>query len=178
VAGNPETSTQTLHQNHQMMYTPPMKRATITLSDELEAELDAYLARQDAPPSLTAIVQAALQRYLDDKRTTQGAGDRPYPFPLTGDPSEVAEPTFEPAQPDRFAQPGRPGVPAWPVITAGGIAQAPRLGDLPQVLRTLPHLSEDDLGALADDLERSREDLAAAEHRAARDPWNDRGETS
>jgi hypothetical protein len=41
-----------------------MKRATITLPDDLEAELEAYLAQQKAPPSLTAVVQAALREYL------------------------------------------------------------------------------------------------------------------
>ncbi|MEE8524612.1 MAG: hypothetical protein V3T72_11830 [Thermoanaerobaculia bacterium] len=45
-----------------------MKRATITIPDELEVELDAYLASQDAAPSLAAVVQAALRRYLREKR--------------------------------------------------------------------------------------------------------------
>ena len=44
-----------------------MKRATITLTDELEKELDRYLKRQPAPPSLTAILQAALRFYLREQ---------------------------------------------------------------------------------------------------------------
>jgi metal-responsive CopG/Arc/MetJ family transcriptional regulator len=45
-----------------------MKRATITLPDDLEADLEAYLAAQDAAPSLTGLVEAALRRYLKEKR--------------------------------------------------------------------------------------------------------------
>ncbi|HEY6320640.1 MAG TPA: hypothetical protein VJA16_03660 [Thermoanaerobaculia bacterium] len=45
-----------------------MRRATITLPDDLEAELESYLAAQDAAPSLTRLVEAALRRYLHDQR--------------------------------------------------------------------------------------------------------------
>lgn len=45
-----------------------MRRATITLPDDLEAELDSYLATQDAAPSLTSLVEAAVRRYLHDRR--------------------------------------------------------------------------------------------------------------
>ena len=45
-----------------------MRRATITLPDDLEAELEAYLATQDAAPSLTSLVEAAVRRYLHDRR--------------------------------------------------------------------------------------------------------------
>jgi hypothetical protein len=41
-----------------------MRRVTITLPDDLEAELKSYLAVQDSAPSLTSLVQAALRRYL------------------------------------------------------------------------------------------------------------------
>lgn len=41
-----------------------MRRATVTLTDEIESALDAYRKAQDAPPSLTAITQAALREYL------------------------------------------------------------------------------------------------------------------
>ncbi len=41
-----------------------MKRATVTLTDELEASLEAYLDQQEAAPALTAVVQAALREYL------------------------------------------------------------------------------------------------------------------
>lgn len=44
-----------------------MRRATITIPDDLEDGLAAYLERQDAPPTLTSLVQAALRTYLSDR---------------------------------------------------------------------------------------------------------------
>ena len=44
-----------------------MKRATITLNDELERAVDAYLRDQEARPSLTAVVQTALRQYLSER---------------------------------------------------------------------------------------------------------------
>ena len=41
-----------------------MKRATITLPDELEQAVDRYCQAQEATPSLTAVVQVALRQYL------------------------------------------------------------------------------------------------------------------
>ncbi|MGF1471085.1 MAG: hypothetical protein ACFB50_04980 [Rubrobacteraceae bacterium] len=41
-----------------------MKRATITLSDELEKVLEDYQRSQDVPVPLTAVTQAALREYL------------------------------------------------------------------------------------------------------------------
>jgi hypothetical protein len=41
-----------------------MKRATITLADDLEGALDAYAKGQETPPVLTSVVQAALREYL------------------------------------------------------------------------------------------------------------------
>lgn len=41
-----------------------MRRATITLTDELEQAVDAYIESQSAPPTLTAVVQAALREFL------------------------------------------------------------------------------------------------------------------
>jgi metal-responsive CopG/Arc/MetJ family transcriptional regulator len=41
-----------------------MKRATVTINDELEASLDAYMGQQEVSPSLTAVVQTALREYL------------------------------------------------------------------------------------------------------------------
>ena len=45
-----------------------MKRATITIPDELEAELDAFLAEQEPRPSLTGVIQSALRAYLDERK--------------------------------------------------------------------------------------------------------------
>jgi hypothetical protein len=41
-----------------------MRRATITLTDELERAVEAYIEAQPAPPTLTAVVQAALRDFL------------------------------------------------------------------------------------------------------------------
>jgi hypothetical protein len=41
-----------------------MKRATITLTDELAAGVEEFVRAQDAPPAFTAIVQTALREYL------------------------------------------------------------------------------------------------------------------
>lgn len=41
-----------------------MKRATVTIDDELEPSLDAYMRQQEVVPALTAVVHAALKEYL------------------------------------------------------------------------------------------------------------------
>lgn len=41
-----------------------MKRATITLPDELEKVLEDYQSSQDVPVPLTTVTQAALREYL------------------------------------------------------------------------------------------------------------------
>ncbi|MBI3666301.1 MAG: hypothetical protein HY236_08770 [Acidobacteria bacterium] len=41
-----------------------MKRATITLPDDLDAALETYLREQEVSPALTAVVQIALREYL------------------------------------------------------------------------------------------------------------------
>jgi hypothetical protein len=43
-----------------------MRRATITLPDDLEVRVERFLEQQDPEPSLTALVQTALRRYLDE----------------------------------------------------------------------------------------------------------------
>ena len=45
-------------------YTDSMKRATITLPDDLEKALAHYSQDQEASPSLNHVVQAALRQYL------------------------------------------------------------------------------------------------------------------
>jgi hypothetical protein len=44
-----------------------MKRATMTLPDDLAVAVDDYLQAQEAPPSLTTVVQAALREYLRER---------------------------------------------------------------------------------------------------------------
>src|ERR1700722_7953912 len=41
-----------------------MRRATITIGDDIDQSLDAYLRQQEVAPALTAVVQAALREYL------------------------------------------------------------------------------------------------------------------
>ena len=45
-----------------------MKRVTVTLPDALEEELDAYLLKHEAPPSVSAVLQVALRQYLRSQR--------------------------------------------------------------------------------------------------------------
>jgi Arc/MetJ-type ribon-helix-helix transcriptional regulator len=59
-----------------------MKRATITIPDELEAKLEEYVRRQEVPPALTAVVQTALREFLE--RRERGSGEREFrPFRIT-----------------------------------------------------------------------------------------------
>jgi hypothetical protein len=44
-----------------------MKRATITLPDELEEALETYRRSQDLPLRLTALTQSALREYLEKR---------------------------------------------------------------------------------------------------------------
>lgn len=70
-----------------------MRRATITLSDELEAALKAHLSQLATPPSLNVLMQAALRQYL---ASPDGVA------PRRGTPaSSIAEPptAFDPARP-------------------------------------------------------------------------------
>lgn len=41
-----------------------MRRATVTIPDELEKALDAYRGDLEFPPSLAAVMQAAIKEYL------------------------------------------------------------------------------------------------------------------
>ena len=41
-----------------------MKRATVSITDDLAKAVESYVHSQDAPPPLTAVVQAALRQYL------------------------------------------------------------------------------------------------------------------
>lgn len=55
-----------------------MKRATITIPDDLEAKLDAYVRRQDVPPALTAVVQTALREFLERRERSEETEFRPF----------------------------------------------------------------------------------------------------
>lgn len=65
-----------------------MRRATITIPDDLERELDAYLEEREAPPSLTTLVQTALRRFLNEAKLESREYSPPAgPFRIT--PSET-----------------------------------------------------------------------------------------
>jgi len=44
-----------------------MKRATVTIPDDLAKAVEGYLRAQEAPPPLAAVVQAALRDYLTER---------------------------------------------------------------------------------------------------------------
>lgn len=48
-------------------YTGSMKRATMTLPDDLADAVDNYLRAQEAPPALTTVMQAALREFLRER---------------------------------------------------------------------------------------------------------------
>ncbi len=48
-----------------------MRRATITIPDDLDHELEDFLASQDAPPSLTNVMQTALRNYLEQRKWSE-----------------------------------------------------------------------------------------------------------
>jgi hypothetical protein len=44
-----------------------MKRATMTLPDDLANAVEEYVKAQEAPPALTTVMQAALREYLRER---------------------------------------------------------------------------------------------------------------
>jgi hypothetical protein len=58
-----------------------MRRATVTIPDDLERALDSYRKDLEFPPSLAAVMQAALKEYLGGRGYTASgepdAGQRP-----------------------------------------------------------------------------------------------------
>jgi Arc/MetJ-type ribon-helix-helix transcriptional regulator len=44
-----------------------MKRATVTLPDDLAKAVDEYVQGQEAPPAFTTVMQAALREYLRER---------------------------------------------------------------------------------------------------------------
>jgi Arc/MetJ-type ribon-helix-helix transcriptional regulator len=48
-------------------YNPRMKRATMTLPDDLAEAVENYVQAQEARPSLTTVVQIALRQFLGER---------------------------------------------------------------------------------------------------------------
>ena len=44
-----------------------MKRATVTLPDDIAEAMESYTRAQNVPPALTAVVQTALREYLQER---------------------------------------------------------------------------------------------------------------
>lgn len=55
-----------------------MRRATITLPDDLERALEAYRRSQGVPLPLTALTQAALREYLTKRGFLASSVGRPF----------------------------------------------------------------------------------------------------
>jgi hypothetical protein len=51
-----------------------MRRATVTIPDDLAKAVESYVRAQEAPPALTAVVQAALRQYLNERGYLGAAG--------------------------------------------------------------------------------------------------------
>jgi len=51
-----------------------VKRATVTIPDELAKAVESYVRAQVARPSLTAVVQAALSQYLMERGSLRATG--------------------------------------------------------------------------------------------------------
>ncbi len=52
-----------------------MRRASITIPDGLESALEKYRRDLEVPPSLASVVQAALERYLEERGYPVKAGE-------------------------------------------------------------------------------------------------------
>jgi len=52
-----------------------MRRASITIPDELELALERCRGALEAPPSLASVVQAALRGYLEERGYPVGTGE-------------------------------------------------------------------------------------------------------
>jgi len=44
-----------------------MRRATVTIPDDLAEAVETYVKDQEAPPALTAVIQSALRQYLTQR---------------------------------------------------------------------------------------------------------------
>ena len=72
-----------------------MKRATITLPDELEHALEEYLGSQAVPLPLTAVAQAALREYLAKRGFLPSSPARPFGITPAGEGSGTGDVSSE-----------------------------------------------------------------------------------
>lgn len=72
-----------------------MKRVTVTVPDDLESKLGAYLARHEAPPSITSVMQAALREFLELQQLRERglrAARKPFNLPPLEEKDDGGEP--------------------------------------------------------------------------------------
>jgi len=87
-----------------------MKRATITISDQLEPALEAYLKDQEVAPSLTRLLQTALGEFLaargygGTKKTPRTGGALRAAAPPASAPPPELRPTPEPVPTPQAAE--------------------------------------------------------------------------
>jgi hypothetical protein len=72
-----------------------MKRATITLPDELEEALEAFRRSQDVPLALTALTQAALREYLAKRGFLSPSSERSFRITPSGRGSGTSDVSSE-----------------------------------------------------------------------------------
>ena len=51
-----------------------MKRATVTIPDDLDKALETYVRDQEAPPTLTVVMQTALRQFLSQRGYLRARG--------------------------------------------------------------------------------------------------------
>jgi hypothetical protein len=74
-----------------------MKRATITVTDDLEPALDAYLRDQEIRPSLTGLLQIALREFLTSRGYLRSPAKRPTRAPSASAPERQSPATTAPS---------------------------------------------------------------------------------
>ena len=57
-----------------VIYLLGMRRATVTIPDDLARAVESYVRAQEARPPLTAVIQAALRQYLTERGYLRAAG--------------------------------------------------------------------------------------------------------
>ena len=57
-----------------MLYFLGMRRATVTIPDDLAKAVESYVRAQEARPALTTVVQAALRQYLTERGHLRATG--------------------------------------------------------------------------------------------------------
>lgn len=73
-----------------------MKRATITIPDELQDALEQYARRQEEPPELSSVVQTALREFLERRNELEDREFRPFNITPIEEKDEIEDREFRP----------------------------------------------------------------------------------